>query len=64
MAADVRAEIEAVAKGKSVEAEDNTIVNEAIAGDHQAAFVAWERFAIPLQGEPIMAPAELLTPLP
>lgn len=67
---DVRAHLTAVASGKTPSAEaGGTIVDAGFAAKHQAAFVAWHRFVAKAhreggRGEPLHAPAEILTPLP
>ncbi len=61
---DVRAKLEALAAGKGETPKGVALINEAIASDRQVDFQAWLRFTRPRDGEPLSAPAELLTPLP
>lgn len=65
---DVRAELEAIAAGKAPAREsERTIIPERMLEKHQPDFRAWLAFAQASrsqEGEPLHAPAELLTPLP
>lgn len=64
MKKDIRADLEAIAKGKPVQASRGPVIDEAIVKSRQADFRAWHAFVTPVEGEPLTAPAELLTPLP
>lgn len=70
MKVDVRAHLDAVASGKKPVAEARgTTVDARFAAKHQEAFAAWHRFVASARrdgarGEPLHAPAEILTPLP
>lgn len=67
---DVRAHLAAVASGKNPGAEARgTTLDPAFAAKHRAAFAAWHGFVADAcrdgsRGEPLHAPAEILTPLP
>lgn len=62
---DIRAELEAIAAGKATGIKPGeALINEALVEKHGADFAAWKRFSEPRAGEPLAAPAELLTPLP
>lgn len=65
---DARAYLAAVASGRKPESGGST-VDPAFAAKHQAAFAAWHSFVADAhrdgsRGEPLHAPAEILTPLP
>ena len=66
--ADLRATLETIAEGRrlaDVFAEQHgTVIDAAAVDKDQPAFNAWRSFAMPARGEPLPAPAELLTPLP
>lgn len=65
---DLRPQLEAIAEGRTLAAvfgeKHGTVVDAAAVEKHQAAFRTWRAFAKPARGEPLVAPAEILTPLP
>lgn len=63
MKPDLRARIEAIAAGTARSDGQNGMLDPAFLEEHGAAFMAWGHF-IEMRGEPLNAPAELLTPLP
>lgn len=61
----MRARLEAIAAGKGEASSSVALISEAVAEKHQGDFAAWARFSdMRRPGEPLSAPAELLTPLP
>lgn len=64
--ADLRARLQAIADGRAEAPEKGAVppVQPTFVHTHQATFRAWHRFAVLRQGEPLTAPAGLLTPLP
>jgi len=70
---DLRAQLKAIAAGRDprLAVLDKTSLQAAFVRTHQPAFRAWKHFAGSClrepggnRGEPLSAPAELLTPLP
>jgi hypothetical protein len=61
---DVRAKLEAIARGEMDAGLAASTISEAVVNGSQDAFRAWREFAQPSAGEPLPAPAALLTPLP
>lgn len=63
---DLRADLEAVAEGRTLADQFSKAsrVDAALVEQHQADFRAWQRFASASAGEPLPAPSEILTPLP
>jgi len=71
---DLRAQLKAIAAGRDprlAAVPDKTNLQAAFVRKHQPAFRAWKQFAGSClrepggnRGEPLSAPAELLTPLP
>lgn len=64
MKRDVRAALEAIAAGKPSKEAERLALDPVVVKKHQRDFLAWDRFATPLDGEPLAAPAEILAPLP
>lgn len=64
MKKDVRPQLEAIAQGKPVPGSPAPAIDEALVKRHQGDFQAWRAFATPAPGEPLAAPADLLSPLP
>ena len=60
---DLRARLEQIARGESSTPKAG-VIEPGLVATHQQAFNAWARFAGHGSGEPLAAPAELLTPLP
>lgn len=60
----VRARLQAIAEGKPAEASRRPIVELTTVEKHSRDFEAWHRFSSLTDGEPMLAPAEILSPLP
>ena len=63
MSTDLRPKLEAMAAGKTVEA-DRPALDLDLVKKHERSFEAWASFSRPRGGEHLNAPAALLVPLP